>query len=356
MRGKDKERFVVLDGLRGAAAFAVVTVHASSPTGKALLPEAPLAVDFFFALSGFVLAYAYGARFRNGLSVFEFMRARWVRFWPMLLVAFILALAYILIGAAMRGGFHASLNKYLASIVLGLAFLPVPPGLSTDPRVAFPIVGPSYTMFLELSVNLLFALLAARLSRSLLAAIVVLFAGLLIWSAWEYGTIVQGWLWEGFIGAFPRVGFSFFSGALVYELWRRWHPPSMPAWCSFVLLLAVFVVPASGAWYELIAVFAFFPALILFSAGAHVTGRFEWTCLKIGALSYGFYIIHVPITRFVESIVPYFGVTPEALDVWLVLLVVAITGVITILLTRFYERPFLRIFRRLVGARTATTP
>jgi len=149
------------------------------------------------------------------------------------------------------------------------------------------------------------------------------------------------------------VGFSFFSGALVYELWRRWRPTPMPAWCSFVLLLVVFGMPASGAWYELIAVFAFFPALILFSAGAHVTGRFEWTCLKIGALSYGFYIIHVPITRFIEAIVPYFGVTPEVLDVWLVLLVVAITGVLTILLTRFYEQPFRRILGR---ARAATTP
>src|SRR4051812_28033117 len=38
MRGKIAERFVVLDGLRGAAAFAVVTVHASSPTCKALFP------------------------------------------------------------------------------------------------------------------------------------------------------------------------------------------------------------------------------------------------------------------------------------------------------------------------------
>ncbi len=353
---KNAERFVVLDGLRGAAAFAVVTVHASSPTCKALLPEAPLAVDFFFALSGFVIAHAYGERFRNGLSVFEFMQARWVRFWPMLLAAFSLAFVYTLMGAAMRGGFLAPLNKYLASIILGLTFLPVPPGLSTDPRVAFPIVGPSYTMFLELSVNLLFALLAARLSRSLLAAIVVFFAGLLIWSAWEYGTIIEGWLWEGFIGAFPRVGFSFFAGALVYELWRRWRPPSMPAWCSFVLLLVVFVMPASGAWYELMSVFAVFPALILFSAGARATGRFEWTCLKIGSLSYGFYIIHVPITHFVEAIVPYFGVTPEVLDIWLVLLVLAITGVLTILLTRFYERPFRRILNRLVWARAATTP
>ena len=62
----------------------------------------------------------------------------------------------------------------------------------------------------------------------------------------------------------------------------------------------------------------------------------------------------VPITRFIEAIVPYFGVTPETLDVWLVLLVVAITGVLTILLTRFYEQPFRRILRRFVEARAAT--
>ncbi len=58
-----KEHFEVLDGLRGAAAMLVVLFHIQGITvnwdgAKVILHHAPLAVDFFFALSGFVIGYA----------------------------------------------------------------------------------------------------------------------------------------------------------------------------------------------------------------------------------------------------------------------------------------------------------
>jgi peptidoglycan/LPS O-acetylase OafA/YrhL len=347
-------RFVVLDGLRGMAAFAVVTVHTRSPTWQALLSNAPLAVDFFFALSGFVIAHAYLEDFRRGLSAFEFVRARCVRFWPMLLAAYAMVVIGHVLLSASTGKFLYPLDHYLPSLALGLAFLPVPPSLSPDFRTGFPLVGPSYTLFLELSANLAFALIVARLTRSLHAAIVVALGGLLIWSASAYGTVILGWGWHGFIGALPRVGFSFFAGALVYDFWRKWHPPSLPAWVSFTLLLAVFTTPASGAFYELVAVLAVFPALLLFSAGARATGRFEWACLNVGTYSYGFYILHQPVIRYVETTISRLGVTPEDVDVWLVLLAVVTTAAVTVFLTRFYERPFRAFLGRLVGARATT--
>jgi peptidoglycan/LPS O-acetylase OafA/YrhL len=209
-------------------------------------------------------------------------------------------------------------------------------------------------MFLELSANLAFALIAARLTRSLLAAIVVGFGVLLAWTAAHYGTIILGWPWHGFIGSLPRVGFSFFAGVLVYDLWRRWQPPSMPGWASFAVLLLVFVIPVNGAWYELLSAFVIFPALVMFSADARATGRFEAACLSAGTYSYGFYILHQPVIRYVETVLPRLGVTPEDLDVWLVLMIVAITVPITVVLTRFYERPFRHMLGRLTGARAAT--
>src|ERR1700735_4951656 len=62
-----KEHFEVLDGLRGTAALLVVLFHIQGITvdcqvSKVLLHHAPLAVDFFFALSGFVMGYAYDDR------------------------------------------------------------------------------------------------------------------------------------------------------------------------------------------------------------------------------------------------------------------------------------------------------
>ena len=87
--------FITLDGLRGVAALAVATRHApflwqaGHPTG--FLYESYLSVDFFFVLSGFVLAYAYDERFRTGMSARQFMSARLIRLYPLYLFAFLIS-------------------------------------------------------------------------------------------------------------------------------------------------------------------------------------------------------------------------------------------------------------------------
>ncbi|WP_318036788.1 acyltransferase family protein [Rhizobium ruizarguesonis] len=53
-----KDRFLFLDELRGIAAVSVALLHASQIFGFTLNCHAYLAVDFFFCLSGFVLANA----------------------------------------------------------------------------------------------------------------------------------------------------------------------------------------------------------------------------------------------------------------------------------------------------------
>src|SRR5580698_9043340 len=75
--------FSALDGLRGVAAISIVVFHYSQNLGWELLPNAYLAVDFFFMLSGFVLAHAYEARLRSGQAVAEFMQRRLIRLYPL---------------------------------------------------------------------------------------------------------------------------------------------------------------------------------------------------------------------------------------------------------------------------------
>ena len=61
-----KLHFEILDGLRGVAAIVVVVYHfmeiAITDYNKNFLSHGFLAVDFFFCLSGFVIAYAYDNR------------------------------------------------------------------------------------------------------------------------------------------------------------------------------------------------------------------------------------------------------------------------------------------------------
>ena len=59
---KTKQHYEILDGLRGIAAVAVVIFHfmeiAVPDYEHSFIAHAYLAVDFFFCLSGFVIAYA----------------------------------------------------------------------------------------------------------------------------------------------------------------------------------------------------------------------------------------------------------------------------------------------------------
>ncbi|HVJ01624.1 MAG TPA: acyltransferase family protein, partial [Sphingomonas sp.] len=91
-----KEHFEVLDGLRGSAALLVVLYHIQGITvhfaqGKLLLPHAYLAVDFFFALSGFVIGYAYDDRWGR-MTTGQFLKIRLIRLHPLVVLGTILGL------------------------------------------------------------------------------------------------------------------------------------------------------------------------------------------------------------------------------------------------------------------------
>jgi peptidoglycan/LPS O-acetylase OafA/YrhL len=67
------QRLVALDGLRGVAAFAVVIGHVARHLPTPYFYPSYLAVDFFFALSGLVLARTYEGKFEGGLSFLAYM-------------------------------------------------------------------------------------------------------------------------------------------------------------------------------------------------------------------------------------------------------------------------------------------
>src|SRR6218665_3646823 len=79
-------RYSSLDGLRGIAALAVALFHlpiAMSLYASPLIREAYVAVDFFFVLSGFVIAHAYTTRLNSADAVRDFVIRRVGRLWPL---------------------------------------------------------------------------------------------------------------------------------------------------------------------------------------------------------------------------------------------------------------------------------
>ena len=81
-----KPRYEILDGLRGVAAVFVLVYHLCE-THFGLEAAHPLnhgylAVDFFFALSGFVMGYAYDDRW-DRMTTWGFFKRRLIRLHPM---------------------------------------------------------------------------------------------------------------------------------------------------------------------------------------------------------------------------------------------------------------------------------
>jgi peptidoglycan/LPS O-acetylase OafA/YrhL len=94
-----KRRFAVLDGLRGVAAIAVVAYHAGIALNLrgVLTVKGDPAVDLFFCISGFVLAYAHDADIVEGrLTAIQFAVVRWLRFLPIVALGAALGLTAIL--------------------------------------------------------------------------------------------------------------------------------------------------------------------------------------------------------------------------------------------------------------------
>ena len=103
--------FITLDALRGVAAFPVVYLHAQRMFGPQLFPHAHLAVDFFFLLSGFVMAYVYQDRLDQGWTVMGFMRVRILRLYPLYLVGIVGGTVFYLLE-----GFYGKSNLSFSGI------------------------------------------------------------------------------------------------------------------------------------------------------------------------------------------------------------------------------------------------
>lgn len=83
-------RFEVLDAFRGICAVSVVVFHmhlVDSVTELSFFRGSYIFVEFFFVLSGFVLAHGYA--YKNHLNFTDFMKARFFRLYPLHLFMFV---------------------------------------------------------------------------------------------------------------------------------------------------------------------------------------------------------------------------------------------------------------------------
>ncbi len=303
-----QRQFHTLDALRGVAAVAILTRHLPGAHLEKYLPSSYLGVDLFFVLSGFVLAHAYEEKLRTRLSFSQFMVLRFVRLYPLYLLAAAIALPLVL----MRGPGEMATAEYavraFGTAFSVLLFLPVLPGLSIwrDLPNAFPVNGARWSLLWELVANAVFAILAPRLSNRLLAVLIVIGGVATIAASLSFGSLAGGVYWSDMWVGGARVLFSFFAGTALYRLWlRRPLALSVPAWLLPIALLAVLAVPAPHplrAFYDILAVIVLFPAIVLVSASSE-PGR-PWFGLfrELGSASYALYVLQFPLIYLADHV------------------------------------------------------
>ena len=230
------QRFHILDVMRTLAAIVVAERHTNLLFGGPTLAGGYLAVDFFFVLSGFVIASAYEERLDKGMTAFRFMQIRAIRLYPLYIAALCIgALAFVL-SSKTAGTFNS--NAFLITILAGLFFIPLPFRITeADPQM-FPFNSPSWTLLFELFANVCHAMVLKSMRiRHLLVVIGVSFL-LLVAAVLYFGSLDLGYKRTTFVTGFPRVLFSYTVGIVIYRtgLWRR-MPLNLPVILAPLLLV-----------------------------------------------------------------------------------------------------------------------
>lgn len=297
---KTRERFVLLDGLRGVAAVFIVQRHAEPMLGDAL-PSSYLGVDLFFALSGFVLAHAYGAALASGaMSALSFMKARLLRLYPLYLVALALTVGYYL------RMYHADLSvmadevvtagELAAGTLTGLLFLPTPFTISFN--AALFLVHPAWSLFDELVANFAYALRGVRLQSRHIAVVIAISAIVLVIAALQFERLHAGFRWHEMYAGLARVFFSFSVGVLIYRHRRKTQKlQPLAALACLAVTAAVLAAPTpkDAKWiFDLIVVLFVWPAVLYAASGILPDRRTAAVSTFLGTASYGLYVLHSP--------------------------------------------------------------
>lgn len=288
--GQPDSRLLGLDALRGLAAVIVVLFHMGFD-----MAGAHLAVDFFFMLSGYVMARTYEQRLRVGtLTPAAFLIKRYARLWPPMAL-----------GTALGFAVHAGLNGVTVQSLTGFALL-----LALIPAFnlgAAPYLYnlPLWSIVYELIANALHALFLAKVRTSIL------------W--WIIAAAVLGLAWSIATVGFPRGGFpqyhlhtvfrvivSYFLGVALYRRFGDTAPFRVPFWLTLAALpLYVLIVRVwPWNWAPLVFILVIAPLMLIGGIGVELR-RGAQLASQAGAVSFPLYALHYPVLHLLSvALVP----------------------------------------------------
>jgi peptidoglycan/LPS O-acetylase OafA/YrhL len=307
--GHTERHLYSLDLLRGLAALMVLLYHIDFMYGYrgGVFDSAYLCVDLFFLLSGYVIANAYDARLRSGMSFRAFLWQRLARIYPLFLLTTVIGVGVIGSKLARDHGYW-DISAIITTFAFNLTMLPsfFSPYGSTR---LFPFNGATWSIFFEMWVNIIYALFWRSFNVSVLGILVAATGLWLVSLSFYYPTLDIGWDQSHFIHGFARVSFSFFLGCLMFRLRaylplfeRFWHF-ALAVMMFFVVMLAKKFVPASlSPFYDLVVVVVIWPLIMMVAIKANITGLTAKSGWFLGGASFSIYLLQTPLLVFVSGL------------------------------------------------------
>jgi len=313
---QQKMKLLYLESLRGFAAIIVALYHGNLMFSQSFL-DIPLInhgyimVDFFFVLSGFVIAYNYADKMQFGRDIVTFQMKRFLRLYPLHLIIFLLFVGiecakYILEN---RVGIVAnnpafSVNDWGASI--NNLFLT---HAITQDTLTFN--DPSWSISAEFYTYLMFAcffyMVQKRYWRIGIGLCMIALSGYIL-STYDAFTAMTGL-------AVVRCAFGFFIGVVSYLILVRWQGRYHWMYAMGGLLLVIIIITMCEKIEH-----GFLPVMFAMIIGAFYVSRHNIMTqflayrplVFLGTISYGIYMWHVAVWWVISNGLKYGVKVPTA--------------------------------------------
>ena len=322
--------FSALDGIRGIAALIVVFYHLETTQLKSsvIFPAGYLAVDLFFLMSGFVIAHAYEKKLHTGMGIADFMINRGVRLYPLYLLGTMFGL-FVAISASLLANDSERLSEAFVSLPFALLAIP---HLSADGMTWFPLAPPAWSLFYEVLLNLLYAIILHRLPNRVLFSIIAA-------SLFSMAVLIAHSGNIGGIGAL-RCTFGISAGVLLYRKWVDGYLRlgRFPLYLPLSATIVATMLPTDGNWClptVMASLCIIFPLIVLIAAEYEPSRRSARAMKYLGALSYPIYLLHWPVILTVRKLASMINLSLIQQD----LLTIFVTLGISSAALKFFDQP-----------------
>jgi peptidoglycan/LPS O-acetylase OafA/YrhL len=300
MQTTSEARYETMDALRCIGVMAVVLYHIGHRFPAAqFATHGHLAIDFFFIMSGFVLAHGYEGKL-GSMSVLRFAQIRLIRLLPLSSLGVLIGTAYLLLRWKVHPELSDSLPEIITTSALNVVFIPKLWIAAATKSELFPADGILWSISLELLMSLIWASGVYRFRTSALAFITAVGAAVAAFCILQNGEPDIGYNWSTYFAGVGRAVFGYFAGVVIWRLRPRftlsWQTHALTA----VALAAMFSLPLESLAYDIIAITMLLPLLIYILSSTELYSDFP-SVRFFADLSYPLYMIHLPILMFLSG-------------------------------------------------------